>query len=202
MKKDTFKKVWVIILIVVNVVGLGFAGIMFLGQYNLTKSMNESRDEEQKKSETIEQMKDLGTYDCYDEFTRVCESMYQEDVDRILEEHSFENETEYYLVEYGDSCAIVDMRDVQYTCDIRGGDTYLLVEKEPEFIDEQSELPILKCVAYADGFLGHPSPFEAIFGIAGIFIFAGVIVLDVIWCMVFMIVGIVRKIKSGANNVK
>ena len=63
MKKDTFKKVWVIILIVVNVVGLGFAGIMFLGQYNLTRSMNESRDEEQKKSETIEQMKDLGTYD-------------------------------------------------------------------------------------------------------------------------------------------
>lgn len=189
-KKSTFQIVWMIIFILVNFLGFGIGGILMLFQGNLIKSIEKEQKNEEKQLAVIEELRDSGEYDIYDMFSGVCEEKYQEDVDRILKEKGI---VDYYIVEYEGSCAIVDMSSLQYSCDIRSGDKYLLVEKEPVYVDETSQIPVLQCVAHADGYLGHPGPGIIIFGFFGYMVMGITVILDVIWLIVLLIVKLVSK---------
>lgn len=189
-KKSTFQIVWVILFVLVNILGFGIGGILMLFQGNLIKSIEEDQKNEEKQLAVIEELRNSGEYDIYDMFSGVCEEKYQEDVDRILEENGIED---YYTVEYEDSCAIVDMSSLQYSCDIRCGDKYLLVEKEPVYVDEISQISVFQCVAHADGYLGHPGPGVIIFGFFASVVMGITVVLDVIWLIVLLIVKLVSK---------
>lgn len=189
-KKSTFQIVWMIIFILVNFLGFGIGGILMLFQGNLIKSIEKEQKNEEKQLAVIEELRDSGEYDIYDMFSGVCEEKYQEDVDRILKEKGI---VDYYIVEYEGSCAIVDMSSLQYSCDIRSGDKYLLVEKEPVYVDETSQIPVFQCVAHADGYLGHPGPGIIIFGFFGYMVMGITVILDVIWLIVLLIVKLVSK---------
>lgn len=189
-KKSTFQIVWMKIFILVNFLGFGIGGILMLFQGNLIKSIEKEQKNEEKQLAVIEELRDSGEYDIYDMFSGVCEEKYQEDVDRILKEKGI---VDYYIVEYEGSCAIVDMSSLQYSCDIRSGDKYLLVEKEPVYVDETSQIPVLQCVAHADGYLGHPGPGIIIFGFFGYMVMGITVILDVIWLIVLLIVKLVSK---------
>lgn len=189
-KRSTFQIVWIIIFVLVNILGFGIGGILMLFQGNLTKSIEEEQKNEEKQLAAIEELRDSGEYDIYELFSKFCEEKYQEDVDRITKEKGIED---YYTVEYGDSCAIVDMSSLQYSCDIRLGDKYLLVEREPVYVDETSQIPVFQCVAHADGYLGHPGPETIIFGFFGAVVMGITVILDVIWLMVLLIVKLVKK---------
>lgn len=189
-KKSTFQIVWMIIFILVNFLGFGIGGILMLFQGNLIKSIEKEQKNEEKQLAVIEELRDSGEYDIYDMFSGVCEEKYQEDVDRILKEKGI---VDYYIVEYEGSCAIVDMYSLQYSCDIRSGDKYLLVEKEPVYVDETSQIPVFQCVAHADGYLGHPGPGIIIFGFFGYMVMGITVILDVIWLIVLLIVKLVSK---------
>lgn len=189
-KKSTFQIVWMKIFILVNFLGFGIGGILMLFQGDLIKSIEKEQKNEEKQLAVIEELRDSGEYDIYDMFSGVCEEKYQEDVDRILKEKGI---VDYYIVEYEGSCAIVDMSSLQYSCDIRSGDKYLLVEKEPVYVDETSQIPVLQCVAHADGYLGHPGPGIIIFGFFGYMVMGITVILDVIWLIVLLIVKLVSK---------
>lgn len=189
-KKSTFQIVWMKIFILVNFLGFGIGGILMLFQGNLIKSIEKEQKNEEKQLAVIEELRDSGEYDIYDMFSGVCEEKYQEDVDRILKEKGI---VDYYIVEYEGSCAIVDMSSLQYSCDIRSGDKYLLVEKEPVYVDETSQIPVFQCVAHADGYLGHPGPGIIIFGFFGYMVMGITVILDVIWLIVLLIVKLVSK---------
>lgn len=189
-KKSTFQIVWMKIFILVNFLGFGIGGILMLFQGNLIKSIEKEQKNEEKQLAVIEELRDSGEYDIYDMFSGVCEEKYQEDVDRILKEKGI---VDYYIVEYEGSCAIVDMSSLQYSCDIRSGDKYLLVEKEPVYVDKTSQIPVLQCVAHADGYLGHPGPGIIIFGFFGYMVMGITVILDVIWLIVLLIVKLVSK---------
>lgn len=189
-KKSTFQIVWMIIFILVNFLGFGIGGILMLFQGNLIKSIEKEQKNEEKQLAVIEELRDSGEYDIYDMFSGVCEEKYQEDVDRILKEKGI---VDYYIVEYEGSCAIVDMSSLQYSCDIRSGDKFLLVEKEPVYVDETSQIPVFQCVAHADGYLGHPGPGIIIFGFFGYMVMGITVILDVIWLIVLLIVKLVSK---------
>ena len=188
-KKSIFQIVWMIIFVLVNILGFGIGGILMLFQGNLTKSIEEEQKNEEKQLAVIEELRDSGEYDIYDMFSGGCGEKYQEDVDRILEENGIED---YYTIVYEDSCAIVDMSFLQYSCDIRFGDKYLLVEKEPVYVDETSQIPVLQCVAHADGYLGNPGPEIIIFGFFGYMVMGITVILDVIWLIVLLIVKLVH----------
>lgn len=189
-KKSTFQIVWMKIFILVNFLGFGIGGILMLFQGDLIKSIEKEQKNEEKQLAVIEELRDSGEYDIYDMFSGVCEEKYQEDVDRILKEKGI---VDYYIVEYEGSCAIVDMYSLQYSCDIRSGDKYLLVEKEPVYVDETSQIPVFQCVAHADGYLGHPGPGIIIFGFFGYMVMGITVILDVIWLIVLLIVKLVSK---------
>ncbi len=189
-KKSTFQIVWMKIFILVNFLGFGIGGILMLFQGDLIKSIEKEQKNEEKQLAVIEELRDSGEYDIYDMFSGVCEEKYQEDVDRILKEKGI---VDYYIVEYEGSCAIVDMSSLQYSCDIRSGDKYLLVEKEPVYVDETSQIPVFQCVAHADGYLGHPGPGIIIFGFFGYMVMGITVILDVIWLIVLLIVKLVSK---------
>lgn len=189
-KKSTFQIVWMKIFILVNFLGFGIGGILMLFQGDLIKSIEKEQKNEEKQLAVIEELRDSGEYDIYDMFSGVCEEKYQEDVDRILKEKGI---VDYYIVEYEGSCAIVDMSSLQYSCDIRLGDKYLLVEKEPVYVDETSQIPVFQCVAHADGYLGHPGPGIIIFGFFGYMVMGITVILDVIWLIVLLIVKLVSK---------
>lgn len=178
------------IFILVNFLGFGIGGILMLFQGDLIKSIEKEQKNEEKQLAVIEELRDSGEYDIYDMFSGVCEEKYQEDVDRILKEKGI---VDYYIVEYEGSCAIVDMSSLQYSCDIRSGDKYLLVEKEPVYVDETSRIPVFQCVAHADGYLGHPGPGIIIFGFFGYMVMGITVILDVIWLIVLLIVKLVSK---------
>lgn len=178
------------IFILVNFLGFGIGGILMLFQGDLIKSIEKEQKNEEKQLAVIEELRDSGEYDIYDMFSGVCEEKYQEDVDRILKEKGI---VDYYIVEYEGSCAIVDMYSLQYSCDIRSGDKYLLVEKEPVYVDETSQIPVFQCVAHADGYLGHPGPGIIIFGFFGYMVMGITVILDVIWLIVLLIVKLVSK---------
>ena len=189
-KKSTFRIIWMIIFVLVNILGFGIGGILMLFQVNLKKSIEEDQKKEEKQLAVIEELRDSGEYDIYEMFSGMCESKYQEDVDRIVEENGIED---YYTVEYEDSCAIIDMYSLQYSCDIRCGDKYLLVEKEPVYVDETSQISVFQCVAHADGYLGHPGPGVIIFGFFAFMVMGITVVFDVIWLIVLLIVKLVSK---------
>lgn len=189
-KKSTFQIVWMKIFILVNFLGFGIGGILMLFQGDLIKSIEKEQKNEEKQLAVIEELRDSGEYDIHDMFSGGCEEKYQEDVDRILKEKGI---VDYYIVEYEGSCAIVDMSSLQYSCDIRLGDKYLLVEKEPVYVDETSQIPVFQCVAHADGYLGHPGPGIIIFGFFGYMVMGITVILDVIWLIVLLIVKLVSK---------
>lgn len=189
-KRSAFQIVGIIIFVLVNILGFGIGGLFMLCQNSLTKGIEEEEKNEEKQLAVIEELRDSGKYDIYELFSAVCEERYREDVDRIIKEKGIED---YYIIEYEDSCAVVDMSSLQYSCEIRLGDKYLLVEKEPVYVDETSQIPIFQCVAHADGYLGHPGPERILFGFFGAMGMGITVLVDVIWLIVLLIVKLVNK---------
>ena len=193
---------WIVMFVLINFIGFGIAGILMLFQGDLTKSMEEDEDNEEKQFAMIEELKESNQYDIYNWYTKTCDEEYREDVDRIVQEAGIED---YYVVEYEESYAIVDMSSVQYSCEIRGGAQYLLAEKQPLYVDEASGMPVLQCVAHADGYLGHPGPGIIMFALLAALIVGIIIITDVVWLVVLIVVLIVnfvkkkKQLKGGTN---
>lgn len=193
-----FKKIWKTLFIIGNVLGFGLVVLLVIVQINVNKSIEKNKSEDEAKFEKIDELRNRGKYDVYYECIYPSDEELVQSIDRIVRERTLIN---YEIAKIDDSYVVINTEGVEIKCDILLGENFVLAEKTPEYIDEESGISVVKGVAISKGYLGHPSGLEFLPAIFAGILAAITVFIDIIWFIILLIVNAVSKNKQNNGSI-